>query len=110
LNRREEMYVSEIYWYIYISRARDEEKKEKIYGKGEKTESIVNLDRCLLEREKNPIMWWRFYFAIYHCLHQVWNFVHACLYKYICDDWWHPDNDPSVCVQWAWIALKHTHT
>lgn len=31
-------------------------KRKKMYGKGEKTESIVNLDRCLLEREKNPIM------------------------------------------------------
>ena len=72
-------------------------------------ESIVNLDRCLLEREKNPIMRWRFYFVIYHCRDQVWNFLHACLYKEICDDWWHSDNDPSVCVQWAWIALKQRH-
>ena len=101
-----------IYIYIYVKKERENgwRKEGEMYGKGEKTESIVNLDRCLLEREKNPIMRWRFYFAIYHCLHQVWNFLHACLYKCICicDDWWHPDNDPSVCVQWAWIALKHT--
>jgi hypothetical protein len=42
--------------YIDIYRQREREKKERMYGKGEKTESIVNLDRCLLEREKNPIM------------------------------------------------------
>jgi len=52
LNEEMNGYLKSIDIYIYIRR----EERRRTYGKGEKTESIVNLDRCLLEREKNLIM------------------------------------------------------
>jgi hypothetical protein len=52
------MYLKYIDRYIYEERERERGRKERenVWERRKKTESIVNLDRCLLEREKNPIM------------------------------------------------------
>ena len=66
------------------------------------TENRFTRSRWITSRSR------RFHSVIYQCRDQVWNIPLQRWTKEICDDWWHSDNESSsVCVHWAWIALKH---